>query len=50
MADTFLSLPVEDRREALRVATDRSGREAGRLFLVASGMTRDKTSDKIAID
>jgi hypothetical protein len=28
MADAFLSLPVEDRREALRVAADRSGRPA----------------------
>jgi hypothetical protein len=28
MADPFLSLPVEDRREALRVAADRSGRPA----------------------
>ncbi|MBW4093527.1 MAG: nucleotidyl transferase AbiEii/AbiGii toxin family protein [Proteobacteria bacterium] len=28
MADAFLPLPVEDRREALRVAADRSGRPA----------------------
>jgi hypothetical protein len=28
MADAFLSLPVEDRREALRVAADQSGRPA----------------------
>ncbi|TAN04675.1 MAG: nucleotidyl transferase AbiEii/AbiGii toxin family protein, partial [Rhizobiaceae bacterium] len=28
MADAFLSLPVEDRREVLRVAADRSGRPA----------------------
>lgn len=28
MADAFLHLPVEDRREALSVASDRSGRPA----------------------
>jgi len=28
MADAFLHLPVEDRREALGVAADRSGRPA----------------------
>jgi len=28
MADAFLSLPIEDRREALRVTADRSGRPA----------------------
>lgn len=35
MADAFLSLPVEDRREALRVAADRGNRMDGDQQIIA---------------
>ena len=37
MADAFLSLPVEDRREALRVAADRGDRTDGDQQIIATG-------------
>ena len=44
MADSFLHLPVEDRREALGVAADRSGRPA---HLVRKSVLIRATSNEV---
>lgn len=47
MADALLSLPVEDRQEALRVAADRSGRPA-HLFEKDVGRLAEACGDRFA--